>query len=612
MAHLALVIDDDPQRRETFVAGVRRLFGELPEVTMGEQRAGDFACVWAAGRRAPVDVHRAADACGVFIGYGIATDGRRVAARDLGPDWLDPAGRPRLHDGYHVGVVWSPEAGLAAGVDPLGMFPFQWTALGGAAAPLLAATTPEAFRCHPLFEPRIDRRGLAGILLVHGPLLDRPLLAGTRRLPRGHLLRWSRARGVREDEVCRMTRAVPPVDESPVETRERIRHEHLAAIRRHAPAEGDAAILLSGGLDSRLVAASLVQLGIPVRAIALGRDDDFEVRAATAVARRLDLPLEVVSTEALDAGFTGRTRQAARFGHLVAAPGADDFADGLAAAASAGRFLWSGIAYDWIFEPVSYAEGLDVATGAWEFAGLVAFMNLWGVSTRLLPGLLGADGPSLLAELLDGLRAACLQGPDPPAFEASWIRWDQRFRNHIATAVHRLSFFSWPLLPAMDRRFFEAMLCLPPAVYADRAIEKSVLQAIRPDLLKVPLDANSFRFEPVDRGRSGLGGLAASLRARLRRLSWTIRRHDPRRYERLFNVDHPRWLAVRRAVEPLRPLLHRHLAPGPLAAVLPGPHVRTAFKNPVNSGGAVRLMLGFALLLDALDRPVVPGVPVGA
>jgi hypothetical protein len=122
----------------------------------------------------------------------------------------------------------------------------------------------------------------------------------------------------------------------------------------------------------------------------------------------------------------------------------------------------------------------------------------------------------------------------------------------------------------------------------------------------VPLDTNSFRFEPARRGRSGIGGLAASLRTRLRRLYWrAIRRHDPRRYERLFNVEHPRWRAVRRAVEPLRPLLHRHLDPQALAAVLPGPDVRTAVKNPVDAGGAVRLLLGLALVLDAWERPDV-------
>ena len=602
MAHLAVVIDDDPQRREQFLAATRRLFESLPGLTIGERRDGPWACIWAAGLRAPIDVHEDPDGCAIFIGYGVAADDRRVAARDLHADWLAPAGRPQLHDGYHIGVAWAPRIGLVAGVDAMGMFPWQWTDLGDA-GPFVAATTPEVFRCHPRFEARIDRPGLAGILLVHGPLLDRPLLVDTRRLPKGHLLRWSRERGATAEPVYRLARPSPPAGESLPDLRRRIEHEHLAAIRRHAPPTDDTALLLSGGLDSRLVAASLGRLGIPTRAIALGRADDFEVRAADAVARRLEIPLELVSTEGFDAEFPARAGRAARFSHLSAAPGADDFAEGVAAAASTGRFLWSGIAYDWVYEPVSYAEGYDVAAGAWSFAGLLAYMNRWGVESRLLPGLLGSDGPQLHAAALDDLRAACLRGPDEPQFEASRVRWDQRVRNHLAAAVHRISFHAWPLLPATDRRFIEAIFGLPPAAYADRVLEHDVLRAVRPDLATVPLDTNSFRFEPENGGRAGLGRLAASLRTRGRRFYWkVIRRHDPRRYERLFNVDHPRWRAVRREVEPLRPLLHRHLDPRALAAVLPGPEVRTAFKNPVNAGGAVRLLLGFASLLDAWEQ----------
>jgi len=120
MAHLAFVIDEAPTRRDAFLAKARILLGELPGVTVAEERHGPFACIWAAGTRAPVDVHRDANGCSIFIGYGIAADGRRVAARDLHADWLDPGRRPCLHDGYHVGVVWSAPLGLAAGaIDAL-------------------------------------------------------------------------------------------------------------------------------------------------------------------------------------------------------------------------------------------------------------------------------------------------------------------------------------------------------------------------------------------------------------------------------------------------------------------------------------------------------------
>ncbi len=605
MAHIALIVDDDPLRRERFVASVRRLFGDLPGVTIAEERHDSLACVWATGPRAPVSLHRDADGFAILIGYGIAADGSWITARDLVSDWLAPAGRPLVHDGYHMGLAWSRDRGLAAGVDPMGMFPFQWTQIGtGADAPLVAATTPAAFHCHPRFEATIDRRGLAGILLVHGPLGNRPLVAGTQRLSKGHLLRWSRDRGAVEQEVYRFTGTPPPAGETPAEMQQRIHDAYVSAIRRHRPPADDASILLSGGLDSRLVAATLASEGIAAKAVVLGRDDDFEVIAATHVARRLGMPLETVSTELFDAGFPERTNRAARFLQMTSAPPNEDFAEGLGHVESLGEYLWSGLTYDWVFEPVSYAEGRDPKTGTWAVEGMVAYMNRWGVPESRLPALLGDDGPALCDALVADLRADCLRGPDPPEIEACRIRWDQRIRNHVATACHGTTFHAWPLMPATDRHFNEAVFGLPVPAYDKRAMEKAILRRIRPGLCDVPLDANSFRFDSLDADRSWLGKLASSAQSRLRRLYWMrVQRHDPRRYERLFNVDHPRWMAVRRNVEPLRPLLHHHLDQRIVAELLPLPGVRTNFANPVNAGGAIRLLLSLAIVLESLGRP---------
>lgn len=605
MAHLAFVVDDDPDRRERFLANVRRLFFAFPGTSIDEERHGPFACIWVVGPRAPVSRHRDADGFALLVGYAIDDDGRHVTAADILTGWLSPSSTPRMHDGYHIAVAWHERRGLTAGVDPFGLFPLQHaTPAEGNRLPLIAATTPEAFRCHPLFTPRIDRRALAGILLVHGPLLNRPLLAGTRRMPRGHLLRCSPAGRVSEEEVCRLEGTPPPAAETPAQTQRRISDLYVATLRRHRPPEGDASILLSGGLDSRLVAACLAAEGIAAQALILGRSDDFEVIAGAAVARRLGMPLEVVSTEAIDDGFPARACQAARFSHLTAAPGGDDFAEGLALSASPGRYLWSGIAFDWVFEPVSYAEGRNPQTGLWALEGMIAFMNRWGVPAAGLPALLGDDGPALCNDLIEEVRASCLRGPAPPEIEASRIRWDQRLRNHVGMAAHRTTFHAWPLMPATDRRLYQAIVGLPVDRYEDRALEMAALREIRPELCAVPLDTNSFRFEPPNGSRTHAEKLLQSARGRLRRFYWMrLRGHDPRRYERLFNVDHPRWLATRRQIEHLRPLLHEHLDSRALAGMLPRPDVRTHFANPVNQGGAIRLLVGLACVLDALKQP---------
>jgi len=50
-------------------------------------------------------------------------------------------------------------------------------------------------------------------------------------------------------------------------------------------------------------------------------------------------------------------------------------------------------------------------------------------------------------------------------------------------------------------------------------------------------------------------------------------------------------------------MLHEHLDPQSVAGILPQPGVRTNFANPVNQGGAIRLLIGLAVVLDALQVP---------
>ncbi|MFM8415395.1 MAG: hypothetical protein ACKOCX_11810, partial [Planctomycetota bacterium] len=128
MAHLALLHDADPDRREQFTAGVRRLFAELPGTVAGEVTAGPVACLWAAGPTAPIDVHRHGDRLAVLIGYAVDDAGRWLTASQLGDAWLSDDDAT-AYDGYHVAFVFDPTRGLAAGVDPLGLFPLYHASL---------------------------------------------------------------------------------------------------------------------------------------------------------------------------------------------------------------------------------------------------------------------------------------------------------------------------------------------------------------------------------------------------------------------------------------------------------------------------------------------------
>lgn len=600
MAHLALLHDADPRRRERFAAATRSLFAELPGTTIAAATAGPITCVWAAAPTAPIDRHCDGDRLALLIGYAVDDAGRWVTARELAAAWLADGGDATAHDGYHVAVAYDPTRGVAVGVDPLGLFPLYHASLpdGG----FMAATTPLAFPGHPLFPRAIDRQGLTGILLAHGLLADRTLLSGARRLQTAHRLRAPAGRGLEERRVFQFPGAATTSAESFAETRDRIGDLLLATLRRHRAPGDDTLLMLSGGLDSRLLVGCLADLGIPTRTVTLGRPDDYEVRAAQAVADTLGLPIERVATEGSEADFVARSRQAVRFNQLSSGPGGDDFADGLRDAASTARFLWSGIPFDWVFEPVSQHNGYDAARDTWSFDGLVGMINTWGVPVGRLPALLGSDGHHLVGDLLDRLEQHCTAGPLPPPRQSALVRWDQRVRNHLAAALHRTSFVAWPLMPATDRRFFSAVFELPVPIFADRGLEKAILIARRPDLAAIPLDTNSFTFEPLLRPGGKPGGLAAAAASLKHRLRRAVQRFlpftDPRRYERVFDVDQPRWRAVRRAAEPLRPLLHEHLDPTVLAELLPPPGRRLHTRTPLKTGSPIRLLCGLAFALD--------------
>ena len=598
MAHVAFLSDTDAECRRQFSANVRQLFSELPDTAIGEAHAGPLTCVWVTGPRAPVDLWREGDRLAVLIGYAVDDEGRWATARHVAEAWLAPDRNQRVHDGYHVGIASDPAQGFVAGGDPLGMFPLYHAALPGGGA--IVASNPQAFACHPEWSWRIDRCGLAGILFAHGLLHHQPLAAGVRRVPAGHRLRSVPGGGCEEVEVFRITAEAPEPAETFGEAVERIDAEWMAAIRRHRPPGDDTVLMLSGGLDSRLVAGSLADQGIPTKAVTFGRRGDFEVRAAMRVADQLAMPLDIVGTESSIDGFVSSSRQAVRFSQLSAGLAGDDFAAGLSASATTSRFCWSGIPVDWVFEPVSKHNGFDPLTKTWSQAAFLKQTNAWGVPAVTLPALLGSDGEALCDDVIQRLVASCEAGPLPPERQSAVLRWDQRVRNHLAAALHLTSFTVWPLMIATDRRFFTAAFSLPLAAYRDRGVEKAILLRRRPDLAAIPLDTNSYRFESLRPQACGpvVAGIRSLVRQVRRAPQPLVPGSDPRRYERLFNVDSPRWRAVRRAAEPLRPLLEEHLCGQTLARILPPPTHRLPSRKPLAAGSPIRLLTGLAFVLD--------------
>jgi asparagine synthase (glutamine-hydrolysing) len=155
--------------------------------------------------------------------------------------------------------------------DPMGMKPlYYWARPGGG---VVFVSEIKALWPLPDFQPRIDRRAL-GQFIEFGYTYEphRTILAGVHKLPSGHQLALTDGKvespqryflPVTDDGPASPTR--DPVEERLYETLSQVVDEHLNA-------DVPVALLLSGGLDSSLLAA-LAARQRPIRTFSMGFAD---------------------------------------------------------------------------------------------------------------------------------------------------------------------------------------------------------------------------------------------------------------------------------------------------------------------------------------------------
>jgi asparagine synthase (glutamine-hydrolysing) len=193
-------------------------------------------------------------------------------------------------EGSYAFAFLAPGGPLWLGRDPVGVRPLVWARVGEG---LVFASTLDALRATGRVEARPDLEALVEVLrdgVVPG---GRTALAGVARVAPGEVLRFDGGLRAQPQAVPAAERAAPrPAPEQP-DVLQALR----AAVRDRLAVERPAVLLLSGGIDSALVAAVLREAG-RVPAITLGYPglgDVDETGRARRTARRLGLEHEVVA-----------------------------------------------------------------------------------------------------------------------------------------------------------------------------------------------------------------------------------------------------------------------------------------------------------------------------
>ena len=580
MANFIAIVDPNPERRQRFLETVRSEIAPVDSLRIDSVAVGDFGVVWAAHESAPVSTAWSDTAASVLWGEAIPGPGpRRIDATTLFGSWEPNRWHgPAAFDGFYAAVRYFPNQGLMAGSDLLGLFPVYYAAHTDT---VIVGSSPELFRRHPSFPAKLSCKGLAGLLLLHAPLDGHGLLAGVQRLRPGHVLRWRDGSGA--TEILQYAIPVPSRDDRGSYADQIALLDSIieSAVSRHLPENEDIGILLSGGTDTRQLLSYMRGKGRTFHALTMGDSTDYEMGCAKAVARRLRMEhlVRPLDHAKLPAGAELQAKWE-QLGSGFSTP-----------------HMWS------VIEPLRELPSRVVSGYLWgdidpmpaEFDELVRSSNLHGIPAATLGRLLR---PDLFDEMIGTLETRMKELYEESCEVESQRPWrfvlDYNWRIHAGGVPWKMSFGSWPVLPILDRAVLEAVFTLLHETLADRRAQHETIRRRAPDLARLPLDRNTHNTLPIDPSpwqwmRHGIRMALEPVRRRM------PGRTERRYYHRIYDINNPGWLSVRRMAEPHRDRVAELFNMDVLRELVPSPDTNIAVEHKIRDSYGTKQLIGLML-----------------
>jgi asparagine synthase (glutamine-hydrolysing) len=542
----------------------------LPHLSTGLFQNETLSLVWAVSPTAPVSQHcDGGNFCQLF-GEPLDEAGRPCDAAAISSGYSRDFSGPSGLDGFYAAVCMDIRHGLRVEADVLGQFPIYYWNSGGV---LLAGSSMELFRLHPLFSAQANTRAIAALLLTSGVVGGETLEKGVRRLRPDHVLTFTPGGRPRELAPPPISRRAPPsgIDET-VEEVESLHDRFLRGSLANSRRPG---MLLSGGLDSRLLAGLVTRLGLRPHCLTFGSADDMDAHCAMRVAETLGLSQTVDNV--LPEAYPGYADNSVRWERLSAGLYAIPMGWNLASKppdSDVDRIV-SGLTLDAVI-----GGPKEVATCGKNLSFEQLRVSTLGFAPDELDRLvrdpeLKRGCEEVRREVLDEYM-----GSGSEDYLRTWrLNLASRNRFPVGACSWRYSFHAWPILPALDRRLLRLAANLPEHVFAQRWIQKSLLLSRFPRLAALELDRNYFDTAPL-----GLKGdsMIYSWRRRLFKARCHARAlmgADPRFYVRVMGFNSPGWRRLRRLTEDCRSGLGELFNLEALRRILPGPGARVRRKT---------------------------------
>ena len=595
MANFIIVIDPDPQRRSHFIQTIQPLLPPVEGLITNSCTSGNFHAIWAAIPHAPISYVADEEGAAVILGDAIKSgEATRIDAQQLRIIWKDAlkADIP-CFDGFHVAVAYRPDFGLTVGADLLGLFPVYYYTHGNI---ILVGSSPELFRHHPLFKSAFNPAGLVGILLTNGLIDGQTLWQNVRRLDAGYALIWSAIAApceVKQYQIPGSTPNEPYKDLSFSEHLDIIEQVIDQTLKNHVPPQERCSLLLSGGLDSRMLAGFLHRQRIDTVALTLGKRSDIEMQCAIPIARTLglkhhkaDIPFEqyplyadaFIKWEQLASGGNGVMRWGM---HAPLKPLASRVVPGISIElVIGGKGAYTLSTKELSFETF-FARGV----------------NSWGFPPQLLGKLLRKEVfGDLVQDTLAHIKKTYQNYSDIEFRRSLGFDLYHRQRFHVGSMAWQVCFGAWPILPILSRQLLDTTAAIPVESIAQRRLQKELLCQRFPELAALPLDRNDYDVEPLKPSKRR-SSLARLYRLQRRWRQWQQKLgYEQRYYYRIYDINHSGWQAVRRQAEPHRPLVRHLFDEKVFDSLLPPPDVPVPFRgDPIIEASGIKALLGFLL-----------------
>ena len=587
MSAVLIVRDPDPARRRHGMQAAESAMRRF-DLVISSAEHGPIGIVWATFPGAPVS-----QAPGAFVmGDVIPGPGpERLSAAEYAQR-VAQAGTPPAFDGYHFAATFDERGALTVAVDILGAFAVYHATVGEA---LLVASSPAPITSYPGFAAAFDPLGLAGLLITNGSVRGHTPYKGIHRLAEGHALVAPPGEPPREArhyeiELNRSSHDVPAE-----ECALRLYEAFVEAAKRHVPTSVPHSMLLSGGLDSRLITGVLARQGVPLNLITHGDKTDLEYYCARAVGRKLRLRHDLVPHA--ESTFE-KFERTVWWDGMACAPGSGS-SEGLGKALRLAQpYLVAGYLADPILGGVTIGKGFDRVSRATTFEHFLNRINIWGVPLDVLPRLLRKEVFGDSAQVvIDQLREDFMNAAETN-LGRSWLHtMVLRERFAMGHLWGRLAFGSWPRMPQVDRELLHVAAGIPLPVLAGRRLEREMLERFHTDLARLPLDRNALDVTPPLPGVKDL--IRAGLDRRIRRFRQRIGfpRPERRYYHRTYDFNGPAWRMTRRGAEPDRERAYALFDRAAFDTLVPPPEAHWQATGTIEGAAGVKMLTSLGVWL---------------